>query len=136
MNKYFLGTYEPKLLAGGQLALPAKIRRVLNDDNLILSTGFDKCIFGFSPEGWEKIIQAGFDRPVFTADGRIIRRQIFSAAEEVEMDPQGRFSVPANLREFADLSQDIVVIGAGDHFEIWNKANWTQMRDKLKETVS
>lgn len=114
------------------MALPAKIRKVLEDENVVLSTGFDKCIFGFSPEGWEKMVQAGFDRPVFTADGRLVRRQFFSAADIVQFDSQGRITVPANLRGYAELrTRVVVVIGAGDHFEIWSRNEW----DKIKGDI-
>lgn len=128
---YFFGTHEVKLIPAGQMALPSKIRKVLNDKNVVLSTGFDKCIFGFAPEGWEKMVQAGFDKPVFTADGRLVRRQFFSAADIVEYDSQGRISVPANLRQYAGLSSDVVVIGAGDHFEIWDKNEWKKIEPDI-----
>lgn len=130
--KYFFGTHSIKLIPGGQMALPAKIRKVLDDKNVVLSTGFDKCIFGFAPEGWEKMVQSGFDKPVFTSDGRLVRRQFFSAADIVQYDSQGRISVPPSLRQYAELSGDVVVIGAGDHFEIWSQKEW----DKIKDQVS
>jgi len=129
--KYFLGTHEVSLLSGGQMALPAKIRKVLDDESLILSTGFDKCLFGFSPDAWEKIVQSGLDQPVFTADGRQIRRQLFSAADIIQFDSQGRITVPVSLRDYAQLKGETVVIGAGDHFEIWNKGKWETLQKEI-----
>ena len=129
--KYFFGTHEVKLIPGGQMALPAKIRRVLEDENVVLSNGFDKCIFGFSPEGWDKMVQAGFDKPVFTADGRTVRRQFFSVVEITQYDSQGRISVPSGLREYAGLKSDVCVIGAGDHFEIWDRQEWEKIKKDL-----
>lgn len=130
--KYFLGTYEPKLLPNGQIALPAKIRRVLSGDEFIFSMGFDKCVFGFSVDGWDKIVQPGLDKPVYESEGRNLRRQIFSTAEEVNLDTQGRCSVPQVLRDYAGLDEEIVVIGAGDHFEIWDKGEWKKVLPNFK----
>ncbi len=132
MRSYFLGTHEATLLSGGQMSLPAKIRRVLNSDQIVLSIGFEKCVFGFSVEGWDEVIGSGFDKPVFDSDGRLIRRQVFASAEVAQFDNQGRFSLPTKLREYAGLKSKIVVIGAGDHFEIWDVSEWNKMVDQLE----
>ncbi len=129
--KYFFGTYEISLVTGGQMNLPAKIRKSLNGKDLVLTTGFDKCIFGFVPGNWEKMVQSGLDKPVFTNDGRTVRRQFFSAADIIEFDNQGRIIVPANLREYADLKAKVMVIGAGDHFEIWAKDEWNKIKNEF-----
>jgi len=131
VNKYFLGTYEPTLLSSGQIALPSKIRRVVPGDELILSIGFDNCVFGYSMDGWDKVVDEAVVQPAHTPEGRLLRRQIFASAEEVKMDSQGRFVIPSNLRQYAQISGDVMVIGAGDHFEIWDKGLW----EKQKESV-
>jgi len=128
--KYFLGTYEPTLLTGGQVALPKKIRQVIDGNQIILSVGFDRCVSGFSLDGWEMIVQEGISKPSYTQEGRQLRRQIFGSAEEVKMDSQGRFVVPISLRDYAGLTSEIIVIGAGDHFEIWDKSEWVKVRQE------
>ncbi len=130
--KYFLGTYEPTLLAAGQIALPAKIRRVIDGETIILSIGFENCVFGFAPDGWEKLVAESISEPSYTEGGRKLRRQLFAKAEEVKMDGQGRFVIPIGLREYANLKEEIVVIGAGDHFEIWNKSEWENLLPTLR----
>lgn len=125
---YLLGKYEPTLLPNFQLALPAKIRRSLRGGTLILGAGFDACLFGFDLPSWEKIIQPGLAKEIFTVEGRAIRRQIFSNAEEVKTDGQGRLGIPESLRKYAgiEIGDELVVIGAGDHFEIWKKEKWQE----------
>ncbi len=129
--KYFFGTYEVTLVSGGQMNLPSKIRKSLDGSDLVLTTGFDKCVFGFSPSGWEEMVKSGIDKPVFTSDGRVVRRQFFSGADIIEFDAQGRVTVPQNLRDYAGLNNKIVVIGAGDHFEIWSKSEWDKIKDDI-----
>lgn len=116
----FLGTFTPKLLANGQLSLPAKIRSALGSDRAVLTTGFEKSIYGFSTDEWNKLAAMELAKPLSTDEGRDIRRKMFAAACEIETDDQGRFVLPEFLKKYAGIQEELVVIGAGDHFEMWN----------------
>lgn len=120
----FLGTFTLKLLGSGQVVLPAKLRGQLPDRRAILAKGFDKCVYGFTIDTWQRLSEQELLKPLLTEEGRRMRQQVFSQAEEVDCDKQGRFVVPAYLRDYAEISVEIVIIGAGDHFEIWNKNDW------------
>lgn len=122
----FLGTFEPKLLANGQVSLPSKIRGALGQDRAIITTGFDKCIYGFSVEDWQRITDEELQKPLSTVEGRQVRQRMFAAALEVDFDSQGRFVIPENLKKFAGISETLIIIGAGDHFEIWDRQEWSQ----------
>lgn len=127
----FLGTFTQKLLAKGQIVLPAKIRGSLGGDRAILTTGFDQCVYGFSVADWNKLAEQELVKPVSTDEGRKIRQKIFAGAIEVELDDIGRCVVPEYLRTYAGLSDQLVTIGAGDHFEIWNSKNWDVIKQGL-----
>ena len=64
--------------------------------------------------------------PLTNKNARDFVRFFLSGAVECEIDKQGRFLIPANLREYATLEKDAVIIGVGTRIEIWNKANWKQ----------
>lgn len=125
----FLGTFTPKFLAKGQISLPAKIRNSLGDSRAIITTGLDKCLYGFSLTDWNKIAEQELAKPLSSEEGRRIRHQIFAGALEIDLDDQGRFVIPENLRRFAGLNKDLVVVGAGDHFEIWDKDEWEKIKN-------
>lgn len=125
----FLGTFTPKFLTKGQISLPAKIRNSLGSNRAIITTGLDKCLYGFSMTDWDKIAQQELIKPLSSEEGRRIRHQIFAGALEIDLDDQGRFVIPENLRRFAGLEEDLVVIGAGDHFEIWDKSEWEKIKN-------
>ena len=73
----FLGTFEPNLMDKGRLALPKKIRDELDSQRLILTIGFDECIFGFNVKNWEEITDTELNRPLFSdKEGRDLRRKI------------------------------------------------------------
>ena len=120
----FLGTFEPKLLANGQMSLPVKIRGALGQDRAIITTGFDKCIYGFSIEDWQRITAGELQKPLSTIEGRQVRQRMFAAAVEVDFDTQGRFVIPEILKKYAGIKENLVVIGAGDHFEMWDQQEW------------
>ncbi len=123
----FLGTFSPSLASTGQVALPTKIRSALGSDRAIITAGFDKCVYGFSLADWNKISELELTKPLSSQEGRKVRHDMFASAIEVDLDEQGRFVIPENLRKFAGISGKIAVVGAGDHFEIWNKEEWEKL---------
>jgi MraZ protein len=131
--KLFLGEYDHALDERGRVTLPRKIRQELGEEQIILARGFDKCIFGFDRESWEREATKQLESPVTDEKARAIRRYMFAGAEKVSVDKLGRILVPALLKEYAGIAQDVMVIGAGDHFELWNKTNWEAVARELGE---
>ena len=131
----FLGSWSPSFnLKSKRVALPKKLRDYLATSEIILSFGFEKCIFGFDTKAWEKESSKQLDQPLNLRRARDIRRFFFSGAEPVKLDSQGRFVIPDKLLEYAQIKKPII-IGAGDHFEIWEKIDWQKYKEKIqKET--
>ena len=120
----FLGTYEIKFTGVGRVILPKKLRSEIVGNGIILSRGFEKCIWGFSKKDFEREAKKALEVSATEEQARKMRRYLFSGSEPVELDKQGRFIIPAALLDFARVVREIVIIGAGDHFEIWDKKNW------------
>ena len=127
-----LGTYEPTLIGKNRLALPAKLRKEISGDRLVLAIGFEKCILGFEEKKWEEATASDLATALSDKQGRDLRRKMFSQAEVVELDSQGRIVVPESLISDRELKGEVVVIGAGDHFEIWNKKQWEDYRLQME----
>lgn len=127
----FVGTYQPNLIGTGRIALPKKIRHELVGERLILTIGLEKCIFGFSEKGWEEIIKPELSRPLFSdTQGRELRRKMCSEAMIINLDSQGRFVIPETMLKYAGIKDELTIIGAGDHFEIWESSRWESYRAK------
>ena len=122
--KLFLGEYVHVLDDRGRITLPRKIRQELVGEEIVLSRGFDSCIFGFDRESWEKEAGRHLEGNLTDPKSREIRRYLFAAAENAELDRLGRIILPAHLKEYAGIGKDVVIVGAGDHFEIWEKTLW------------
>ncbi|MFH0749728.1 MAG: division/cell wall cluster transcriptional repressor MraZ [Candidatus Gottesmanbacteria bacterium] len=130
--KLFLGEYNHTLDERGRVTLPRKIRQELGQEQMVLTRGFDTCIFGYDLTAWEKEAAKQLETSVTTDEGRALRRYVFSAAEKVETDKLGRVILPTHLKEYAEITSEVKVIGAGDHFEIWDINKWKEFSKGTK----
>ncbi len=118
-----IGEYEHSLDVKGRLILPAKIREDMGD-KFIVTKGLDGCLFGFSQTEWVSFEEKLKTLPLTNKNARDFVRFFLSGATECEIDKQGRFLIASNLREYASLEKDVVIIGVGTRIEIWNKDKW------------
>ncbi|HJQ00278.1 MAG TPA: division/cell wall cluster transcriptional repressor MraZ [Jatrophihabitans sp.] len=119
----FLGTYTPRLDDKGRLALPAKFRSDL-EGGLVITKGQERCLFAFPMAEFSRITELLRTAPVTQRSVRDYSRVFFASASHEVPDGQGRITVPAQLREYAGLSKDCVVIGANSRVEVWDAAAW------------
>jgi MraZ protein len=124
MAGVFLGEYKHNLTSGKRLALPRKIRASITGDEVVLAKGTENCINGFDKATWEEAGKQYLAIPLYEEKGRQIRRQMFAGAQVVSIDVQGRVVLPNVLMKWAKIKAEMVVIGAGDHFEIWDSKSW------------
>lgn len=118
-----IGEYEHSLDVKGRIIMPAKLREDMGE-KFILTKGLDGCLFGFSQNEWNNFEEKLKTLPLTNKNARDFVRFFLSGATECEMDKQGRFLVAGNLREYAKMEKDLVVIGVGNRIEIWNKDKW------------
>ena len=115
------GEYFHQIDQKGRVRIPPKLKRALGDGCMV-TKGTAGCLFLFSKTELETTI---YDKlksvPLSDLDAARPLRVLFSSAQELEEDNQGRTLLPKNLREFAKLGKDIVFIGVGDRAEIWAK---------------
>ncbi len=132
---YFTGIYEYSMDDRGRIPMPPRFRRELQE-GLVLTQGTpDRCVRGYSSEKFEELAALYMKEPVTTQAGRIMRRAFFSAAYPTEIDGQGRILIPPILRRWADLADQIVVIGTGDAVEIWNAGDYVSGREDEEAVV-
>ena len=119
----FLGTHTPKLDDKGRVILPAKFRDELAS-GIVVTRGQENCLYVFSSREFELLHDKIRQAPVTSKTARDFLRLFLSGASAETPDKQNRITLPANLRQYADLSRDLVVIGAGNRVEIWDSAKW------------
>jgi MraZ protein len=121
----FYGNHHHSLDAKNRAFAPAKFKDHLTS-GFVLTKGLDNCIFGYRLDEWFKLADNLCEIPFTDGDGRAFNRNFLGNAEDCDIDRQGRFSIPQNLREYAKLTKDISFVGMMDHFEIWDSARWKE----------
>lgn len=125
-----IGEYEHSLDAKGRLIMPAKLREDIGE-KFIVTKGLDGCLFAFSLAEWTNFEQKLRTLPISNKDARLFTRFFFAGAIDCEIDKQGRFLISSNLREFAELTKDVVIIGMDSRIEIWSKEKWQKCDDDI-----
>ena len=118
-----IGEYEHSLDVKGRLIMPAKLREDIGE-KFIITKGLDGCLFVFSQTEWSNFEEKLKTLPLTNKNARDFVRFFLSGAIECEIDKQGRFLIASNLREYANMEKDVVIIGVGTRLEIWNRDKW------------
>ena len=116
-----MGEHRHNMDVKGRVTMPSRFREELGEKFYVVE-GFEECLFVLSEEGLKKIHEAFSQANLvdaFDAD-----RDLFPGGTEVEPDKQGRILLPPPLREYAGLTKDVTVIGAGERAEIWDSERW------------
>lgn len=121
----------------GRLIIPARFRDVLRQssvDGLIVSK-MDGALFCYTFEEWHKIEQRILNLAEKSDNMRRFRRVFIGGAFECLLDKQGRILIPPSLRQYSELSKEVVLVGVLDHFEIWARENWLQEDGKFQSDL-
>ena len=125
----FKGTYEHSVDPKGRFTVPSKFREGLGEEFVVCKGFFSPCLYAFPASVFDDISQKMSELPLFDEDVTVIEQELYANAADVEMDKQGKVLVPANLREFAKIDKDVVVVGTRARVEIWAREAWDN-RDK------
>ncbi|KKM12280.1 cell division protein MraZ [Clostridiales bacterium PH28_bin88] len=128
----FMGEFQHSIDEKGRMIVPARFRDGLGD-HFVITKGLDNCLFVYPMEEWLVLEEKLRALPFTKADARAFVRFFLSGATECELDRQGRILLPANLREYAQLDKDVVVIGVSSRVEIWSKVVWEEYSLKASQ---
>jgi len=119
----FIGQYSYRIDEKGRLPLPPPFRLRLKD-GVVLFPGAEKCINVYPWAEWKKLADSLTSSAMTRSKMRRLNRAIFAGAFSEAMDGQGRIALPAPLRTYAGIGDDVVVAGVNSYLELWNKADW------------
>ncbi len=128
----FRGATKVTLDAKGRMAIPTRYRERLAsrcDGQIIVTVDKDHCLLVYPLPDWEELERKLVRLPSMNKAARRIVRIMVGYATEVDMDGSGRILVSKELREFASLERQAMLIGQGNKFELWDEATWNEKRD-------
>ena len=130
-----LGTYEPKLDDKGRVILPAKFRDEFAG-GLVLTRGQERCVYVFPRSTFDSLLDTVQSAPLTSKAARDYVRLLLSGGSDEIPDKQSRVTIPAQLRDYAGLGRDLVVIGAGSRAEIWAADAWAAYYAEKEQAFS
>ena len=114
------GEYTHSVDAKGRLFIPAKLREELGTV-FYVTLSMDECLAVYSSESWNQFMAKINSMPY---SKQRMMRPLSANAAKCELDSQGRILLPQKLRDFAKLTKEVAIIGAGNHAEIWDAEKW------------
>lgn len=124
----FIGEYQHNLDTKGRITMPSKFREELGN-TFYITKGMDGCLFVFPEEEWIEMDKKIKGLRLSRKDARGIARLFYAGAIDVSLDKMGRVLLPGNLREYASLNKEAIVIGVSSRVEIWDKDRWQSYND-------
>lgn len=122
----FYGRYQHQLDDKGRLRIPPPLRKLLGDDPMIFCS-FEKCLFVYTGEDFEKLVKDRFkNADLLDSDMNDIKRAIFSSTQPLVEDKQGRVALNSMFVEACGFKKNLITIGALDRVEIWDEDTYNE----------
>ena len=131
----FLGEFAHTIDEKGRLTIPARFRSLLVT-GAVVTRGYDQHLVVYTPESFETLARVARTLSSTDPEHRALARLLFSGAVEVTLDKAYRINIPPNLRTYAGLGNEAMVVGAGDYAEIWNPSGWQGQLASLNDTAA
>jgi len=133
----FIGATQLSMDAKGRLGVPAKHRDALTAGgagDVVLTAHPHRCLILYPKEAWIPIESKLTGLSSFNPQISALQRMIVGQADVLTLDSAGRLLVNSVLRKFARLDKEVMLVGQGSHFELWDVAAWDQQMEKLMDT--
>lgn len=131
----FMGEFHHNIDDKARLVMPSKFREELGD-TFVVTRGLEGCLFVYSKDEWENLVDKLKKLPFTKKDARAFLRFFLSGAQECSLDKQGRIAVPTPLVNYANLIKECVVIGVNDRLEIWSEDSFNSYFNENEDNIS
>ncbi len=121
-----VGKYDQNIDVKGRVNIPSKFRSALGE-TFVVAVGDEKCVNIYPLSEWNAFMQRVENVPV--EDRAMLMRYIQQTSAECDLDSQGRVVIPPAIREYAELTKEIVVVGEHKKVEVWSLENWKGYTD-------
>jgi MraZ protein len=119
----FKGSHEYSVDSKGRINIPARLRKYVSpeaNDTFIVTRGYEKCLFVYPLDEWNKLEQSIRDLSPTNPQHRFFMRTLLELATESQLDGQSRITIPRELLQFAGIENDVLILGVLERIELWN----------------
>lgn len=125
----FMGEYHHNIDEKGRIVIPGKFRDATHG-KFIVTRGLEKCLYLYTEEDWNRMVEKLNKLPFTKKDARTFIRSFFAGATACEFDRNGRINITSLLVSYADLTKECVIIGVNDRVEIWSESLYNAFLDE------
>ncbi|OIN88897.1 cell division/cell wall cluster transcriptional repressor MraZ [Candidatus Berkelbacteria bacterium CG1_02_42_45] len=131
----FIGEYRHSIDEKGRVSIPSKFRGELAS-GCVVTRGLDKCLWVYPLGEWQNLAEKIAELPITQKNARSFSRLMLAGASDVDLDRVGRINLPGYLREYADISKDVVFVGIYNRIEIWPADVWANFKKEMEDNSS
>ena len=135
----FRGFNKISIDSKGRLAVPSRYRSIIAvqaENNLVITLNpLDRSLWLYPLNEWNVIEDKLATLSDFDKQSRRTKQMMRGYATDCQLDSQGRILLPKELRSYAELTKQAVILGQGNKFEIWNESAWDIQSDEWLESV-
>jgi MraZ protein len=128
----FIGEYQHSIDPKKRLAIPSRFRTDLKN-KVVITRGLDKCLFVYPMKVWSGLAEKLGNLPVGESGTRSFIRLMLAGAIDAEVDKQGRILIPDYLKDYAELSKNVVIAGLYNRLEIWDEKKWGEYKKNAEK---
>jgi len=130
------GQFDVTLDEKGRFMMPAKLRKSIPDESLVLTKGVEQCLWLFVAGEWEGVSASLIEESsIFNLDRQDVIRRFIAPAEEVAMDKSGRLKLVSSLMRSVGLVREAVLVGMGDRIEVWDSERYEEFERSRSDAV-
>ena len=132
----FQGPSEISLDAKGRLAIPTRYRdalRLESDGHLVITAHPHRCLLLYPRSAWEPIRDTIMKTSGLNRQTTLLQGLLVGHADDVEMDSTGRVLISPALRRFAGIYRELIMLGQGSHFKLWNPKAWDKQFEEIEK---
>jgi MraZ protein len=125
-----IGIYTSILETDNRLALPDEVLANYKD-SMYITRGFDRNVMALTTQAFEAVYHKLTALNLADSVSRLLLRMLLSSAHHTEMTPDGKIHIPTQLKEFAGLKSNVLLVGQGDFIELWSPEIWKTQEEQF-----
>jgi MraZ protein len=133
----FKGSYEYSVDNKGRVNIPARLRKYVSpeaNDTFVITRGYEKCLFVYPLDEWNKLEQSIRDLTPTNPKHRYFMRTLLEQATESQLDGQSRISIPRDLLRLAGIENDVLILGVLERLELWSPEIYKEYQKSQEES--
>jgi len=128
----FFGNYSHSLDEKGRLVIPKKMREELGNKIFIMK-GFDGALAIYQESAYSRVMEELEKYSFNKKENRDYLRLKLASIVDLDVDKMGRVQLPVAILGKYHINKDVIVLGAGDHIEVWDKDRYEEYMKSIED---